>query len=117
MVGFVDRQPNLDLVEQELTDVLWARIGDQFRAFVGLTAFEELCREWTLAQARAGRLPMTPELVGSHWAADAQVDVVAINWQERAILLGECKWGADPVDRAVVRELIEKAPQVAPGPE
>jgi hypothetical protein len=109
--------PNLDLVEQELTDVLWERIGDQFRAFVGLTAFEELCREWTLAQARSHRLPMTPELVGSHWAADAQVDVVAINWQERAILLGECKWGADPVDRAVVRELIAKAPKVAPGPE
>ena len=110
-------EPNLDLVEQELTDVLWERIGDQFRAFVGLTAFEDLCREWTLVQARAGRLPMTPELVGSHWAADVQVDVVAINWQERAILLGECKWGADPVDRAVVRELIAKAPKVAPGPE
>lgn len=110
-------EPNLDLVEQELTDILWERIGEQFRAFVGLTAFEDLCREWTLVQARAGRLPLTPERVGSHWSADAQVDIVAINWQERAILLGECKWGADPVDRAVVRELIEKAPKVAPGPE
>lgn len=109
--------PNLDLVEQELTDLLWERIGDQFRAFVGLTAFEELCRAWTLVQARAGRLPLRPELVGSHWSADAQVDVVAINWQERDILLGECKWGAEPVDRAVVRELIEKAPKVAPGSE
>lgn len=109
--------PNLDLVEQELTDLLWERISDQFRAFVGLTAFEALCREWTLVQARSRRLPMTPELVGSHWSADAQVDVVAINWLERAILLGECKWGAEPTDRAVVRELIEKAPKVAPGPE
>jgi hypothetical protein len=109
-------EPHLDLVEQELTDILWERIGEQFRAFVGLTAFEDLCREWTLVQARAGRLPLTPEHVGSHWSADAQVDVVAINWQDRAILLGECKWGADPVDRAVVRELIEKAPKVAPGP-
>jgi len=42
-------QPNLGLVEQELTDLLWQRIAEQFRAFVGLTAFEELCREWTLA--------------------------------------------------------------------
>jgi AAA+ ATPase superfamily predicted ATPase len=110
-------EPNLDLVEQELTDILWERIGEQFRAFVGLTAFEELCREWTLVQARAGRLPMRPELVGSHWSADAQVDVVAINWRDHDILLGECKWGAEPADRAVVRELIEKAPKVAPGPE
>lgn len=110
-------EPNLDLVEQELTDILWERIGEQFRAFVGLTAFEDLCREWTLVQARAGRLPLTPERVGSHWSSDAQVDVVAINWQDRAILLGECKWGANPVDRAVVRELIEKAPKVVPGPD
>jgi AAA+ ATPase superfamily predicted ATPase len=40
-------QPNLGLVEQELTNVLWQRIAEQFRAFVGLTAFEDLCREWT----------------------------------------------------------------------
>ncbi len=60
-------QPNLGLVEQELTSVLWQRIAEQFRAFVGLTAFEELCREWTLVQARAGRLPFPPEIVGSHF--------------------------------------------------
>ena len=106
--------PNLALVEQELTDLLWERIGEQVRAFVGLTAFEDLCREWTLAQARAGRLPFLPELVGSHWAADAQVDVVAVNWREKAILLGECKWGVDPVGRSTVRELVDKAPRVVP---
>ena len=107
-------EPNLELVELELTDLLWQRISEQFRAFVGVTAFEELCREWTLVQARAGRLPFPPELVGSHWAKDAQVDVVAINWRDQAILLGESKWGADPVGRAVIRELVAKAPQVVP---
>jgi len=108
-------EPNLEMVEMELVDLLWERIGEQFRAFVGLTAFEELCREWTLSQARMGRLPFAPELVGSHWAPDAQVDVVAINWREQAILLGECKWGAGPVRRSVIRELSEKTPRVVPG--
>ena len=75
------------------------RMTGQFRAFVGLTTFEELCREWTLAQARAGQLPFLPEIVGSHWAPDRQVDVVAVNWRERAILLGECKWGVKAVER------------------
>jgi AAA+ ATPase superfamily predicted ATPase len=107
--------PNLGLVEQELTELLWQRIRDQFRAFVGLTAFEELCREWTLAQARAGRLPFLPEIVGSHWSKDAQVDIVAVNWRDKAILLGECKWGTDPFGRSVVRELAGKAPLVVPG--
>lgn len=107
--------PNLGLVEQGLSNLLWERIKEQFRAFVGLTAFEELCREWTLVQARANKLPFPPEIVGSHWSKDAQVDVVALNWQDKAILLGECKWGAEAVDRAIVRELIDKAPLVAPG--
>lgn len=37
-----------------------------------------------------------------------QADVLAINWHERQILLGECKWGSERVVRQVVRELIEK---------
>ncbi len=99
--------PNLSMIEQGLTGLLWDRIAEQFRAFIGETAFEDLCREWTLIQARAGALPFAPELVGSHWAPDVQVDVVAVSWRERAVLLGECKWGVEAVDRAVVRELVE----------
>jgi hypothetical protein len=106
--------PNAELVEQGLSAVLWERISDQFRAFVGMTAFEDLCREWMLVKARAGKLPMVPEVVGSHWSADAQVDVVAVNWHDKAILLGECKWGVDAVGRSVIRELIDKAPKVIP---
>lgn len=37
-----------------------------------------------------------------------QVDVVAINWTERQILLGECKWGHEAVSRQIVRELIDR---------
>jgi AAA+ ATPase superfamily predicted ATPase len=107
--------PNLGLVEQELTGLLWDRISQQFRAFVGMTAFEELCKEWVLAQARRGNLPFPPELVRSHWSRDAQIDVVALNWQEKAILLGECKWGTDPVDNAVLRRLVDRAPRAVPG--
>lgn len=94
-------------------DAVWADIRAQMRAFVGMTAFEELCREWVLARARNGDLPFAPEDVGSHWSADVQVDVVAISWREKAILLSECKWGTDHVGRALLRELIEeKTPKV-----
>lgn len=107
--------PNIELAEQELSAVLWERISDQFRAFVGMTAFEDLCRQWVLVRARAGDLPLVPEVVGSHWSAQAQVDVVAINWRKKAILLGECKWGLRPVGRDIIRELAEKTPGVLPG--
>jgi AAA+ ATPase superfamily predicted ATPase len=109
--------PNAELVEQELTKVLWERISDQFRAFVGMTAFEDLCREWVLVQARAGTLPMVPEVVGSHWSTGVQIDVVGVNWHDKTILVGECKWGVRAVGRAVIRELIGKTPEVVRGKE
>jgi AAA+ ATPase superfamily predicted ATPase len=109
---FVD--PNLHLIEQGLSNRLWANMTQQFRAFVAAT-FEDLCRTWTLAQAQNGRLPFEPEMIGSHWSPDAQVDVVAIDWQSKQILLGEAKWGEGKVGREVVRELIEKTPKVVPG--
>jgi hypothetical protein len=113
--------PNQRALELELLDAVWADMREQLRAFVGMTAFEELCREWVLIQARSGQLPFAPEDVGSHWAADAQVDVVAISWREKAILLGEAKtsassvepWGTNRVGRALIRELVEtKTPKV-----
>ncbi len=106
--------PHQTLLEQKLTPRLWEIINDQMRAFVGMTAFEELCREWALRQALQGQLPFMPDRVGSYWAKDAQVDVVAIRWDEKQILLGEAKWGTDPVRRKVLTGLMEKAPRVVP---
>lgn len=78
------------------------------RAFVGATAFEQLARNWVQVQGKAGLLPFTPDSIGSHWSSRMQVDVVALNWQTHDILIGECKWGTDRVDRQIVRELIER---------
>ncbi|MDD3828067.1 MAG: DUF234 domain-containing protein [Anaerolineae bacterium] len=105
--------PNQRALELELADAVWADMQEQLQAFVGMTAFEELGREWVLVQARSGRLAFAPEDVGSYWSSDAQVDVVAINWREKALLLGECKWGTGAVGRGLIRELLEdKTPKV-----
>ncbi|MEM7127989.1 MAG: ATP-binding protein [Chloroflexota bacterium] len=105
---------NLSLVEQEMDQLLWQRISEQFRAFIGATAFEELCREWVLLKARKGEFTFIPERVGSYWSKKAQIDVVAINWRDREILLGECKWGTNPIGRSVIRELFIKTADVLP---
>jgi AAA+ ATPase superfamily predicted ATPase len=107
---FVD--PNLHLIERGLTHRLWQSMEDGFRAFVAGT-FEQICRDWTLEQAQRGGLPFAPDNVGTHWSRDVQVDVAAIAWREKQILLGECKWGDHPVDRSVVTELVDrKTPRV-----
>jgi AAA+ ATPase superfamily predicted ATPase len=91
-------------------------IRDGLRAFVGQTAFEELSRQWIAQQGRAGQLPFEPEEVGSHWSRRVQVDVVAVNWRQQAILLGECKWGTDRIRPDTIRELIDnKTPLLLQG--
>jgi AAA+ ATPase superfamily predicted ATPase len=106
--------PNQHLLEQGLHDWLWQLISEQLRAFIGTHAFEELCQEWILVKARAGELPFMPERVGSHWAPDAQIDVVAINWRLKQILLGEAKWTGNPLNRKIVRALVAKRKLVTP---
>jgi AAA+ ATPase superfamily predicted ATPase len=91
--------------------VNYARQG--LRAHVGMTTFEELAREWVRQRGRAGHLPLTPDVVGSHWTRTAQTDVVAIDWVHKHVLVGECKWGTDDVDLKVLRGLQdEKLPTV-----
>jgi hypothetical protein len=70
-------------------------------------ALEDLARQWVWAKGMADQLPFTPDGIGSHWSRRVQIDVVALNWKTHDILLGECKWGSDRIDRQVVRELVE----------
>ena len=43
------------------------------------------------------------------------MDILAINEDEHAILLGECKWTNEPLGRTVVTGLIDKTAAVLPG--
>jgi len=51
---------------------------------------------------------------GSFWSKQAQVDVLAINWRTKDILLGECKWEKEAVGRKVIHTLFDKTEKVLP---
>ena len=103
--------PNRSRIAQGLDDTLERQFVEQMRAFVG-AAFEELCRAWTLAQARAGGLPFSPDFVGSDWGAQHQADVAAVNWREHQVLVGEAKWTDAPPDHQDWRVFAERAQRV-----
>ena len=68
-----------------------------------------------VTKAEIGELSLLPEHTGSFWPKQAQLDVLAINWRTKDILLGECKWSQKPVDREAIQTLIEKTEKVLPG--
>ncbi len=81
------------------------RVGLQ--NFIAENTFPELALRWLARQAEKGNTPFSPEVTGHFWNDRIDMPVVAVNWGTRDILLGDCKWRADPVDLLEVRALIE----------
>lgn len=107
--------PHRSAIEQGRVKQVTSLLYDHLLDFIGTHTFEELCREWVSVKAEMGEFPFLPEQTGSFWSKQAQVDVLAINWRTKDILLGECKWGQQAVGREVIQTLVEKTDKVLPG--
>jgi hypothetical protein len=103
--------PNLDDIENYRIEKPLNYIRQNLRAFVGEHAFEYLSRDWVSFVANQGRLPCFIDRVGGYWGRDAQLDVFAVNDDERIALIGECKWGADRIETEVIEKLRKQAPK------
>ena len=89
--------PNRSRIAQDLGAALEQQFTEQTRALVA-AEFEALCRTWTLVQARHGLLQFAPDFVGSDWGPQHQADVVAVNWRQHQVFIGEAKWQDDDFD-------------------
>jgi uncharacterized protein len=106
-----DRQAQLAMGE---IDLALAEIKKHLLDFIAAHTWEELCREWTLRAGARELLDAAVDQVGSAWTKQAQVDVVALNSMEKTLVLGECKWHTQPVERDVLRQLIDKTGEIVP---
>lgn len=107
--------PYRSAIEQGRVKQATSLLYDHLLDFIGTHTFEELCREWVTVKAELGEFPFLPERTGSFWSKEAQVDVLAINWRTKDILLGECKWAQKAVGREVIQTLVDKTATVLPG--
>jgi uncharacterized protein len=107
--------PHAAAIEQGRVRQATSLLYDHLLDFIGTHTFEELSRDWVDIMAEMGELSFLPERTGSFWSKQAQVDVVAINWRTKDILLGECKWGQGAVERDVIQALVNKTAKVLPG--
>ncbi len=105
------RQAQLALGVQ---DQALAEIKKHLIDFIGTHTWEELSREWLLRASGKGLLPILPDQVGSIWNKDAQIDVVGVNFMDKTLILGECKWNRRPIGVDVLKALIEKTDKVLP---
>ncbi|MBN1313445.1 MAG: ATP-binding protein [Anaerolineae bacterium] len=101
--------PNQSGLDLGLTDaILEQRVRPDLDHFAA-TAFEEAAQAYVARLAQGGRLSFIPERIGGWWDRDAEIDVLAISRTEKAILVGECKWSANPIGMNVLDDLKQKA--------
>lgn len=90
-------EPNQGHIEfgdmERITDLILARLPD----YMGLP-FEAMCRDWVRLASAAGALAQRVGRVGTWWNPDHQLDIVGLDEDGRAALLGEAKWHAQPFD-------------------
>ena len=101
--------PHADLVEQKRIARLAGIVRANFDSYVGSTAYEELARRRIAQLGDNQQLPFEPEYIGRAWKRGVELDVVAVGWKERCVLIGECKWGNTRVTDVILDSLMEGA--------
>lgn len=86
-------------------------IFDDISDFMGL-AFEEICRQYLVRQAKQKKLPFIPAYVGKWWGnnpaikAQDDVDVLALNKNKTEGIFCECKFTNKPMPMEEYDDLI-----------
>jgi hypothetical protein len=88
-------EPNQGHIEfgdvERITDLILTRLPD----YMGLP-FEAMCRDWVRMASAAGALAQRVGRVGTWWNPDHQLDIVGLDEDSRAAILGEAKWLTQP---------------------
>ncbi len=98
------------------TAVLEQRVRPGFDQFASY-AFELAAQQYVARLALGNQLPFLPERIGRWWVADEEIDVVAINNTDGALLVGECKWTTRPVGVNILADLLRKTQRLMEGGE
>ena len=79
-----------------------------FVAFV----YEDICKNIFVNLCKNGAIPFAPSRIGSYWLndydGDTEIDIMAVDSQNKLIFAGECKYHVKPVDAPVYFALKEK---------
>lgn len=75
-------------------------------------AYEDICKNLFVDLCKQGAIDFIPSRIGAYWlndyTGDTEIDVMAVDNQNKRIFAGECKYHAKPVDAPVYYALREK---------
>ena len=81
-------------------------------AYMGI-AFEEICKQYIIEQAKANATPLLPGKLGRWWGNNpkekCQEEIDILSYRKEDALFCECKWIKDSVDMGVLENLKRKS--------
>jgi len=99
---------NYSLYEQGNYDYFLSRLETIIAEFMG-RAFEDIMKEVLIILNERGKLPFRFDEIGRWWWRGEEIDLAAINWQTRELLLVEVRWRNELADSSVLLDLKRKA--------
>ena len=102
--------PNISLINIGMGEKVYEKIEPHFYEFMGYI-FEDICKQYLWLLNIREELPLFFLKLGRWWGndprikAEAEIDILAYN-DENQILLGECKWRNEEIDKKVLEKVI-----------
>lgn len=102
--------PNISLINIGMGEKVYEKIEPHFYEFMGYI-FEDICKQYLWFLNIREELPLFFLKLGRWWGNDprikakAEIDILAYN-DENQILLGECKWRNEEIDKKVLEKAI-----------
>lgn len=99
-------------LELDNTQIVLEEIHKDFIEKFVAFAYEDICKDIFAALCKNGTISFAPSRIGAYWlndfAGDTEIDVMAVDHQNKHLFAGECKYHTKPVDVNVYFALKEK---------
>ena len=105
--------PNMSFIESGHSRIVMNKIRTSLVKNHIAFVYEDICKERMWDLNGEGTWPFNFTKIGRYWDSKDEIDIVALDPEGKNLILGECKYWAEPVGVSVLRDLEAKTTSVA----
>ena len=105
--------PNRSFIESGHSRIVMDKIRKSLVKNHTAFVYEDVCRERMWELNADGVWPFFFTKLGKYWDSNTEIDITALEPEDKNLILGECKYWSDTVGISVLRDLEAKASAVS----